>query len=412
MYRKDELKEKILKIICNSGFSPDEEKNWCAVFSELSDFHEEMLQCIPVPNGRQFVNDWKIQCGITCLESRQLGKNYYFMSAADNITDPDFPDGKINEKDDSISKDGDCFIIGTGYLDCEYEELFRICGRDKKYVGKYSGGEFEYTLILQNNILNREKMLYQTADYYNINEPVIFAPMLRRLVYIETKTNPEEKITVQDLQLEKNGLTCLLGGWRAVWNIEVIDSPYGTKSVSGFKYILENDEYILPEKNYAGSLRISKEYDTEKEQRYILASSERADVPKNYLTKIRVCPVNSESDILSSEITVYNNRGKIKPEISRIYSRSDVFSFMKGFAETAVCNGVYTEYPDGLKVCAYEMGFEYPVFPEYFEFSERPKIFISFKKDENKYLFDRIVYLVHILQRQFPEYIWKGGYFT
>lgn len=410
MYRKDELKEKILKIIYNTSFSPDEEKNWSVIFSEMADFHEEMLQSISLPSNRQCVNNLKIQCGITCLKKNQLGKNYHFMSVADDITDPDFPDGKI-EENGSISKDGDWFIIGTGYLDCEYEELFRICGRDKTYTGKYSDGEFEYTLILKNSILNKEKMLYQLNDLYNINEPVIFAPMLRRLVYIETKSNLKKKIAEQNLQLEKNGLTCLLGGWRAVWNVEIINSPYGTKSVDGLKYILETNEYILPEKNYASRLQISKEYDAEKEQDYVLISSEIVDVPKNYLSKVCICPVSSEDDILSSDMTLYNNRGIINQEISRIYSQSDVFSFMKGFDETAVCDGVYTECPEGFRVCAYEMGFEYPFFPEYFDFSERPKIFVSFKKDGNKHLFDRIVYLVHILQRQFPEYIWKGGYF-
>ncbi len=410
MYRKDELKEKILKVIQNTGFSPDEEKNWSVIFSEMADFQEKMLQSIPAPINRQCVNDLKIQCGITCLKKNQLGKNYHFMSVADDITDPDFPNGKI-EENDSISKDGDWFIIGTGYLDCEYEELFRICGRDKKYKGKYSGGEFEYTLILQNNILAKEKMLYQASELYHINSPVIFAPMLRRLVYIETKSNLKKKITEEDLQLEKNGLDCLSGGWRAVWNVEIINSPYGTKSVHGLKYILEPNEYILPEENYASRLQISKEYDAEKEQNYVLVSSERTDIPKNYLSKVRICPVNSKSDILSSDMKLYNNCGFINEEISRIYSQSDVFSFLKGFDETAVCDGVFTECPDGFRVCAYEMGFEYPIFPEYFDFSERPKIFVSFKNDGNRYLFDRIVYLVHTLQRQFPEYIWKGGYF-
>ena len=63
-------------------------------------------------------------------------------------------------------------------------------------------------------------------------------------------------------------------------------------------------------------------------------------------------------------------------------------------------------------VCSYELGYEYPLGADYLCFSERPTIYVSFEKSDDMYFFDRVVYITYILQKQFPEYIWKGGYFA
>lgn len=417
MHRKGKLKRDITEIIQDAEFTYEEKEVWQEIFSHIADYQEDCIQKIATDAEDENPKFWNIQCGITCLDEKKLGKNKNFISISDDIRDQNFPYGDINSENKPTSKkDGDWFIIGTGYLDCEYDELYSICGRDISYIGHTSDGkEFEYSLILQNNILHREKMLYYLVDFYNISDPVIYAPMLRRLVYIETKSKITSKITEMDLMLEKNNLQFLRGGWRAFWNIEINDNPYGQKNINNritYNYALEQGEFIIPEEKYENKIHLLKKYNREKEQEYIEASSDSIENLKECLYKVKVFSINSDQEIIQNNLIAYCNFGCHSKDVNRIKSKSDIFKYLKHFSNMVELHEIHTIHtkPNDMKICAYEFGFEYPIYPTYFYASDRPKIFLVFKNDHGKFLFDRIVYVVHVMQRVFPEYIWKGGY--
>ena len=412
MERIDELKEKLNKYIqSNSEFSYEEKETWLNIISELADYQESTLQKISSFRHEQTGKEICVHCGITSRNKNLLGKNFRFMSSvADDIKAADFPDGNIIS-DKNLKKDGEWFVIGTGYLDCDYEKVNELCGRSRSYQGKSSSGEFSYSLVLKNVLLHQEKILYDIAGYYNIDGGLIYAPMLRRLVYIETRSEIECNLSECDLQLEKNGLSCLLGGWRAVWNVEISDSPFAMKSNGKYMYCVSSEEYVIPLNEIKDQLFITGHYDSDSEKEYMVISSEKLGDPKKFMIKVCIPKMESLKDISSNDIMIYTTPEMKVRNISEIYSKSDVMSFLWGYSDFIKCLDVYSEYMENFKVCSYEYGYEYLSEPEYFCFSGRPTLYVSFENNGEKFFFDRVVYIIHVLQRRFPEYIWKGGYF-
>jgi hypothetical protein len=408
MHNLDELKNRLDKTI--NDFSVSERGIWKDIISALVDYQEEIFKDIAKPTPPSENKSIKLHSGITSLSKNDIGKNYNFISVSDDINDADFPNGSIVSGDNEKS-DGDWFIIGTGYLNCHYDDLLKKCGREHRYIGKNYDGEFEYSLILKNNILHHEKILVELEKYYNIEDMSMYAPMLRRFVFIETRTPLQGKITEQNLQLEKNGLSSLKGGWRAIWNIECSDNPHLVKINNNYKYEKNSDfEYIIPIRYDEYKLQISSLYDNKRNKDYISISPYKGEEPKKFTQKVEFIEINNENNISDNDIITYITPQVTDNEISRIYSKSDVVKFLKNYEDFIKYSDIHTKPQKGLVICSYEKGFEYPTDTEFFDLTGRPKLYVQFQK-ENDYLFyDRIVYITHVLQKKFPEYIWKGGY--
>lgn len=412
MDRKDDAAKRILHYInISSEFSCEEKQVWSDIVYELLKYQDETLNCIESKSlkpGKEKINTYT---GITSAKSDTVSKlkdGLFYMSAADDI-EADCPLSNIMDLKKRERKDGEWFVIGTGYLDCEYDKVCSFCGRDKSYTGISPDGEFEYSLVLKNTLLHREKILYKIAEYYEIEEPSVFAPMLRRFVYIETRSDIRGEWL--NLQLEKNKLCDLLIGWKSVWNVNVIDKPDRIRTNKGYNKFVINEQneymYILPEDDCQNKLSIKQEFDSDKHEKYYIVSSDTMDD-----AIFQVCiPKTRLNDIDNNEYKLFSNFGDSDSRILRIYSKSDIFSFLKSYSGFLKCVDVFTKYPENLKIFEYEYGFEYPSFTDYLSFSKRPVIYLAFEKSSEKFLFDRIVYVIHILQRKFPEYIWKGGFF-
>ena len=357
----------------------------------------------------------KLCCGITSLKKNMLGKKYNFISLLDDINDHDFPSGVIENYNKAKptgeeKTDGDWCIIGTGYLDCSYDEVLRLCGRDHYYKGIIGGEEFKYSIVLKNNILYNEKMLLELEKYYDIDGTTMYAPMLRRLVYIETKKQIQGKILESNLQLEINGLSVLKYGWRAIWNIECSDYPYIVKVYNNYRFEKNSDlEYIIPILQNEQELKIQAVHDSNIGKDYVIISPYKCESPKKFIRKINISEINNEDNISDKDVTTYITPQGINDEIVRIYSKSDIIRFLKSYDSFAECLNVYTRYQSNFKIYSYEKGFEYPVDMDNFELVGRPKIYVEFKKGDDYLFYDRVVYITYLLQKRFPEYIWKGG---
>lgn len=411
MYKKNELRRKIDDIINQSSDMNDEQKFiWSEVFRNLADYQEELLD---VSESEQTgVNpdfSWNIVCGIT--DSNTLPNGFEFVSCTDDFksvlknhrSEDDFPDITSENTYNNKIK-----VLNTGYIDVPYEKLSDYCGRENKYKGILSDGktEFSYSLILQNSLLNQEKILYSLSTLYGIKAPVIYAPYFRRMVYVETDCGETDGC---DLQLEKNNLDDKLKlGFRSIWNVSISNNPAAVKRGDSFYYTLKKNTFIIAEEKYENKLDIEiSENENSREVRVVPHDSEMN--PKNYMIKAEISCV---SDYISGSATKgfqCVNEGNYLEKINRIYSRSDVHKVLNGFKNVVNFIDVDTKCSDDMIVCSYEKHFEYP-FISFFEKTGRPKLFLKFEKDKSDFLCDRIVYTVHQIQRLFPEYLWKGGY--
>lgn len=416
MHKYNELQSRLEHLIAsNNDFNFTEKEAWRSIISELANYQESVLNRIAAsssPSKRSMV---KIHSGITSLDKNNLGKNYNFISVSDDIKDYDFPNGIIENYNKSETTgeektDGDWYIIGTGYLDSSYDEVLKLCGREHLYKGKIEDEEFEYCLVLKNNILHHEKMLLDLEKHYDIDGTAMYAPMLRRLVYIETKKQIKRKIAEADLQLEINGLSNLKGGWRAIWNIEYSDNPHIVKVYNNYRFERNSDlEYIIPILQNEQELKIQAVHDDNIGKDYVIISPYKGENPKKFIRKINISEINNEDNISDKDVITYITPHGNDNEIVRIYSKSDVIRFLKSYDSFIECLNVYTKSQSDFKIYSYEKGFEYPIDSETFELSGRPKLYVEFRKEEDHLFYDRVVYITYLLQKRFPEYVWKGG---
>ena len=415
--KEQELKETLQKSIMEyPHFSQEEKQLWLTIFSSLAEYQTTLQQNQQQNQGTmpQQSFSWILLCGITSM--KKLEQNKFFFSDADDMFAEYFPFGNP-ERRNELPRDGNYIILQTGYFDAEYEEVCEKCGRNKSYTGILEDGtEFTYSLLVQSNILEQEKQLYRFAQAYGVKNPVIYAPYLRRLVYLETAENLKSNKNL-DFRLAENGLSALRLEWRAFCNAEITEKPWGSKNDTAYHYQLEENEIILPEKTKEHLISIIKYTDAEKGLVWKAVSEELGEEVQKYIQKLKLASVagqNEKQDIHLKNMIAFYNQGQISAEIQHIFSKSDVIRVLKGFEMLVMLehDSVFTSYPEGMHVCTYEREFVYPDCPVYLHQEQRPKIYLCFRKDGKSFFSDRIIYTIHVLQRHFPEYEWKGGYFT
>lgn len=413
MYKKNELRRKIDAVINQSSDMTAEQKFiWSEVFRNLADYQEELFSF--AENGNNKINSdykWNIVCGIT--DSRTLPKGFEFVSCADDLNEI-LKKRRSGDDYDKIESEliynNRSQILNIGYIDVPYNEISDYCGREKKYMGVLADGvtEFSYSLILHNSLLHHEKILYNLLSLYKINAPVIYSPYFRRMVYVETDCKEAENGC--DLKLEKNNLFGKLKlNFRSIWNVSVSSNPAGVQKCGVFYYTLGKNTFIIAEKKYENRLDI--EITENGSGCEVKVTPKDTEInPKNYMIKAEINHV--ENYVVSSVLNEFHfvNNGKYPENINHIYSRSDVYMIMNGFSEVVKFIDVYTKRPENMVVCNYEKHFEYPLSMQFFQYTDRPVLYLNFENDKYNLLHDRIVYTVHQIQRLFPEYIWKGGY--
>lgn len=409
MHELDKLKEKLCSEISNSELSPEEKKTWKDVFSALADYQDDEIKRIAAFSYPQENEALIIQTGITSRARNSL-KNFNYISVTDDISDDYFAKNKT-DTNRKIKMDGDRYIIGTGYLDCSYEQVIALCGREHSYKGISPYGEFSYSLVLQNNILHQEKIISEIQKYYHVDNIVMYAPMLRRLVYIETTAEPDYDLKDIDFRLSENGLSFLKVGWRSVWNVECTDKPFLVKNDNGYRFERNHkNEFIIPKMYNDSRFQIKPVFDKEHEKELIFINSLIIEETKEHLEKINVISNGNEISMSEEDIITYIAPSVKDNSVTRIFSMSDVAHFLSSFKSFVKYLNVYTEIKEGFVVCSYERGFEYLLDTDYFLFSERPILYVEFEYSEDKTYSDRVIYVANILQKRFPEYIWKGGY--
>ncbi len=407
MYRNDELKEH-LNMMIGKSMDTEQQRLWQEVFNELADYQERVLNELETNIFRQRLPSDAIQI-ITGISDAQNTSEERFVSYADSDEyyrnqkeEPDIFIGRI-------TNDG-WNIIGCGYLDCEYEEIESLCGTHKEYTGEMGGGrKFGYSLVRNDTLLNQEKVIYDIAEKYNISSPLIYAPMFRRLVYVITREQVSSQV---NLRLAENGIGSLKMGWRSVWNIKERDTA-NVKTIEKWNGVmcsisLNPGVYALPEERFAAKIEGVDYFERAENSHDVIFSYTGAESDKR--KAFRTYEINGElkSGYYSDRIVQFKSFGDFC-ETEHIFSDADIRSILSRFTEVSL-EEIFSEYKEGFAVCKYEDGFEYPISSLY-QKDKKPEIWLAFKRDDKKYLFDRVVYVIHCLQRHYPEFQWKGGYF-
>ena len=238
-------KESIEKVITNSLFSENDEKNKAvknsllSIMNELCTYTQEVNQKL-ISEAFIKETDYKIHDLYTVIlpvgdDTEYEAVGLYKMA--------DYNERRI-------------------FLDCEYDEIKNIVGdlSDKKiYKGRYIKNgklqQFEYSFKFDNSFIVLQERLYSYAEHFCIKNPVILSPYSHKAFWLVFDESIIEDDTEPDFQFEENNIPALTGKC-LYWNIKqkfenerTYDSkePYGDK----IKYIYtfkktKKGSYVLP----------------------------------------------------------------------------------------------------------------------------------------------------------------------
>ncbi|MCR5833907.1 MAG: hypothetical protein K6G55_04575 [Selenomonadaceae bacterium] len=345
-------------------------------------------------------------------------------------------------------------ITGNFFLDCSYEETVNLCSDEYSDEYPYRGyvdirGEkipFRYRLAHDLYYVNDERILFNTADIYQIKRPVIFSPYSRRAVKIQI---PRQYVDVAELLeeniddmtpylLEENKLKGkLVTDKRLMWNIQTaivplpqytVDddentsffAPYGDNEIYRYEFRnLRANEFICPDdddlKNVMTAQITSKK--DEERQTITLITKKQLTHP---CTSIRIIQTQDNN---FSDNSVFHNYGYKAEYIcftgERLRTRGDIERILYGLKmseKNLICSfqGIYDEGCQDFNVIQpYNRELMYGIVNSRREqslYKTRRKFPICCLKftGSNKFLTDYASYVLSFLENRYPEFQWVG----
>lgn len=391
---RNDLRTRINEIINKSDI---ENRNiWIDIMDKICEYEEEKFDLLKNRVENQLASEsggWKINFN--------LADSTYFNQQGET----DFP-VEINH---------------YGFLLCRYEEINEYLS--KTYIGKYtdeknSEKSFEYSLIPYKTAIDEfEREIFEIADLYKIKTPVIYAPLLRRLMRISTDIDLSDSKNINFCISENNLKNIFYADKRLIWNCKLeCRSAYSEEKIvnsSKFRYKFDNikpDEYIhFSAKNFS-------DYEILKNENDISVISERIDSNHKFNKYKFFNCVNNEFS--------YEFDDKEKLPV-RIISISDIHDILNRFSfngRVIVNEDIITDIlkiksqveSGSVVICKYNRNQEYKYCNDFYlsmKDTVSRSIYLIFKNDsEDIFFFDKIVFIINFLRRNYPEFNWEGGY--
>lgn len=338
-----------------------------------------------------------------------------------------YPICKINENESlNLQAESSFYYYKNAFLNCSYNMIQEILG--KTYIGKIKAEngevkEIKYNLIFDSSFIEKEKIIYEVSEQYNINLPKIFSPYSRKFVAIYLDlSNLEKEYSYSniDLCLDENNLKkYIIFNKTLLWNIFIEDGEYLTpiseeinkgilpyedevNYIYTFNYDKEN-EYVLIEDNF---------YQIDKQEKFIRIKSKN-DIHNNYkkivINKIEKDIIrNISKEYFSNEYKEAFYEKKIlrtKADVNYVVNRfENIFDF------DIECVDFNKEKHKIIE--RYNKDFRYYKFNnELIKFNNKTKCYLKFSGNINSIYFeDYANYVLSNLEDLYPEFIWVGVY--
>ena len=333
---------------------------------------------------------------------------------------------QIDDEED-LNNNSNLYYYENVFLNCSYSEINNIL--NKTYIAKvkYEDGtikEVKYYIIFDNSLIEKEKIIYDISNQYNINFPNIFSPYSRKFaaIYIDLVGLEKDKKYIEvDLALNENNLSkYILEDKILLWNLFIENSdsfcsknekvnkgmlPYEDEIYYKYKFDdLENNKYILIEDDF---------YELDRKDESVIVKSKK-DINNKY-KKVEISEVNEEELKAISEKYFLNEYNKSFYDKKILRTKADVNYVVRGFNKNRFNFSV--EYIDFNKeehkiIQRYGKDFKYHSFDDgLIKFSNKSKCYLKFTGDINSIYFeDYVNYVLSYLENYYPEYTWVGVY--
>ena len=349
----------------------------------------------------------------------------------------------------------DC--ITGAFLNVPYEDIGGFCNKAYHGICKDKNGnqhDFAYVLSRDYSLVEAEKDLFEIADVYELQKPVIFSPYARRQVRIEfyqldaalaeligknlssgAWENPDGLYGINDcvldFQLKENELeNYLLLNKILLWNVDIKEDRItrdmppvlgADGNIVRYEYLMEFDKeqcvFVLPEEKSDDIVRQEDKSGEDENKRLIIRYSSPIRQRSCKIVTLRKCT----ADDADSDMVFANYFFKEKSKL-RLRTRGDIEYILSSFNKTYFGKKFAAEYV-GLgtlaaknKTASHKMIFQYNRQDSYKMAEDALCLSLAMNKPVINLLFagegllktDYVNYVLHYLKKNYPEFNWAG----
>lgn len=314
-------------------------------------------------------------------------------------------------------------VIGTPdensgvFLRCPYEEVAELC--NKTFIGRSGSKKFSYRLVPQKNFVEQELRLFRLAELYKIKTPIIFSPYARRAVNIQIL----DEIEAKELDFDFSNNAALKGkiidDCVLMWNVSVKANVESQSSIAPsddeifHRYIFDSGinkkSFVLPPISSEILVESKRNSDT----RIDIISSGELDDGEFEILKI-VAPKLDKA--FPDDVEIFFNTCDISRlfEKNRLRTVGDVNYILSALAQ-GKCSCTFESFGDAPpenQITPYQKNFGHNYFTsraeELFKLNVKlPYCRVKFKAPE-EYRTDYANFILHFLNRNYPEFHWAG----
>ncbi|MBR4152762.1 MAG: hypothetical protein IKT98_07370 [Selenomonadaceae bacterium] len=416
----DEIEKTLIEIIDTAQLDADLKtclkKSLNAIYSHEKKIISELKSEVEaeLKSGRNFLPI------VTALVPREKipamnEKNFYAVDK-DGLSDKNISVFFKTPPAFDVKKIFDESNLGSYFLCCPYEEVEELC--KKTFVGRNGAKTFSYRLVPQKRLVEQELRLFRLAELYKIKTPIIFSPYARRAVDIQILDEIEPKEIDFDFSGNAELKGKIVDDYILMWNVSVKSNVESKGYVSPHDdekfhcYIFDSGvnkkSFVLPPITSKILIEAKRINDTRID---IISSGELEDdfeVLKIFAPKIdKTFPDDIEifSNTCDTDRVIEKNKLRTAGDVNYILS-----SLAQG--EFSCTFETLSDAPPDNQIKSYQENFGHNYFTsraeELFRFKTKlPYCLVKFKAPE-KYRADYANFVLHFLNRNYPEFSWTG----
>lgn len=303
------------------------------------------------------------------------------------------------------------------FLRCPYEEFEELC--NKTFIGRSGSKSFKYQLVPQKRLVEQELRLFRLAELYKIKTPIIFSPYARRAVDIQILDEIESNEIDFDFSNNAELKGKIIDDCVLMWNVSVKANMESKSYVSPnedekfHRYIFDSGvnkkSFVLP----PVSSEILVEAKRISDSRIDIISSGELNDGEFEILKI-VAPKMDKT--FPDDVEVFFNTCDVNRlfEKNRLRTVGDVNYILSSLAQgefSCAFENFVDKLPEN-QIKSYQKIFGHNYFTsqaeELFKFRAKlPCCCVKFKAPE-KYRTDYANFILHFLNRNYPEFFWTG----
>ncbi|MGN0677930.1 MAG: hypothetical protein ACI4K5_09300 [Ruminococcus sp.] len=333
------MREELVNIIKSSSCDNEQKKIFIKLFSNLCEYSSNHI-------------------GLIENNVRNELYNYFYKSNDSfNIETVLIPKKETEKLRNSFRPVCDELEFGA-FFDCSYSSFIDICSKRTHSVRVYSDNNISEsctcTIRINYNLVSQESRIFEIANQYVINKPVIFSPYARKFAEIKFKecSIPNNEITSIEIEGIDSGIIKLSKDYCLMWNVSFND---GNETTMQYDNIPAPKELITPFFNekkfkiaymniYPNDYLIFNSYDRvvflrDSKKNVLYAGSDNDDIFNCSYQKITV--LNKSSEYSGSFSNYYS---PCAVPCTRVKTHADIISTINAFNNNPFGVSVSEEY--------------------------------------------------------------------